>query len=796
MKRISLFLICFLILGGAAMTFTKWTSAQSSNAARRITQAIDESQLVTLKGNTHPSARPQFDQGAAPPDLPAEKIMLLLRSGPERYAAFETLLAQQQDRSSPNYHKWLTPDEFGQQFGANESDIQTITSWLQSHGFTIDKVSRGRTLIMFSGTASNVQDAFHTEIHKYFVNGEEHWANASDPQIPAALAPAVVGPVSLHNFRARAMHRHLGTFTRDKATRKFRPVQAQFTFGSGCGPLGGDCFLLGPGDFTKIYEAPTASTGGQTITIGIVNDSEININDAQNFYSIFGISRSNPNQIVPPTGTAPNPLVQPCPNGDECEADIDTQWAGSVAPGATVDLVVSASTNVTNGQNVALEYMVDTGGATYQIISMSFGACEASLGNSGNAFFGGTPTVKDSIGEWAQAAGEGISVVVSSGDQGSAGCENPDPNLTIAQPATTGLAVNGIASTPYNTAIGGTDFNDFNDMGQFWSAANTAGTQVSASGYIPETTWNDSCTNTIWTNAVFGLSNTPQANCNSLFAGFQTAIVPQGGGGGASTVYSKPNWQTGTGVPADGQRDVPDLSLFAGTGLENSFYAVCVQDEDTPVTNPVTPCNINPGDFGDIQGFGGTSVSTAAFAGVVALIDQVQGGRVGLLNPELYTLAATDSCTSAAPIAPATNPPLSCVFNDITAGVGGGATIGTNAQPCVLGTPDCSGTNQAIAIPSKRTYFRATTLLVVLACLFFISILYVGCRRRERDWSAAFAVLIFALFMACAACGGGGGGTTVVTPTNGILTGFNAGVGYDQATGLGSVNVQALINDF
>jgi subtilase family serine protease len=165
-----------------------------------ITQPLVESQLTTLKGNTHPLAQPQFDIGAAPADMPLNRMLLVLKRSPEQEQALRTLLDDQQDKASPHYHKWLRPDDFGTQFGPADQDMQVITGWLQSHGFQVNRVSHGRTVIEFSGTEGQVEETFHTAIHKYLVNGEEHWANASDPQIPAALAPAVAGVWTLHNF--------------------------------------------------------------------------------------------------------------------------------------------------------------------------------------------------------------------------------------------------------------------------------------------------------------------------------------------------------------------------------------------------------------------------------------------------------------------------------------------------------------------------------------------------------------------------------------------------------------------
>ncbi len=179
---------------------------QAPAVASRITQRIDETNLVTLKGNRHPLAKPQFDQGAAADSMPVNRILVLLQRSPEQETALRQLLDQQKSSSSPNFHQWLTPAQFGQQFGPSDADIATVTSWLQSHGFTVNRVSAGRTVIEISGTAGQIRNAFHTELHKYVVNGESHWANNADPQIPAALTPVVAGFVSLNNFPKKALH--------------------------------------------------------------------------------------------------------------------------------------------------------------------------------------------------------------------------------------------------------------------------------------------------------------------------------------------------------------------------------------------------------------------------------------------------------------------------------------------------------------------------------------------------------------------------------------------------------------
>jgi subtilase family serine protease len=672
--------ICGVFLAVISVSLiSQRTSGQSSSAHSLITAPVDESKLTVLKGNTYPLARAQYDQGLAPASLPMDRMLLVLKSGSEQVAALQTLLAQQTDKTSPNFHKWLTPQQFGQQFGVSDEDLQTITTWLESHGFQSIKPSNGRNIVEFSGNAGQVQAAFHTAIHYYTVNGRQHFANSSDPAIPTALTPAVAGVLSLHNFGRKRMNHFAGTFRKDQNTGKAAPLNPQYTFDGGCFGSGTDCYALGPTDFATIYNvSPLWNAGitGSGVKIAIVSDSNINVSDVNQFRSLFGLPSNPP--VVTVNGT--NPGVQPCANnGDECEAIIDVEWSGAVAKNATIDLVVSGSvTNSTFGGDLSAEYIIDNKFAP--ILSYSYGLCELGLGNAGNAFYGGAPTSTDSVGEWAQAAAEGITVIVATGDTGSAGCDADETMNPSEQPAEFGLAVNGVSSTPYNVAVGGTDFNQIANPGTYWNSSNTSGTNSSAKSYIPETTWNDSCTNAFWGIyfSNLGFSTDAEANCNN--ANLASTIAPAGGSGGASNCttsngqttsscsggYAKPLWQTGT-LP-DGKRDLPDLSLFAGDGFAGSFYAVCEADLDGGA------CSL-----ADFSGFGGTSVSTQVFAGIVALINQKAQDSQGNLNTVLYPIAAQQSASNCN----SSNPASSCVFYDVT--------IGTNAQPCLYGvSPDCS----------------------------------------------------------------------------------------------------------
>jgi subtilase family serine protease len=397
----------------------------------------------------------------------------------------------------------------------------------------------------------------------------------------------------------------------------------------------------------------------------------------------------------PPSGKRPS-------QGDELETDLDMEWAGSVAKGATIDVVVSESTNTTAGVDLSALYIVDNNLAP--VMSESYGACELDMGTAGNLFYNQL---------WQQAAAEGITVFVSTGDSGSAVCDRG------SEGAMHGLAVNGVSSTPYNIAVGGTDFDDLQDTATYWSSTNNPATYASALSYIPERTWNDTCTN----SEFFSLTGDKDAesDCNDSSSGYWPYFLnPVGGSGGASNCttstdqsvsscgggYAKPSWQTGTGVPADRKRDVPDVSLFAGNGLNASVYLVCE-------TDIYAGCQ---GSIYSMVGVGGTSASAPAFAGIMAMINQKTQSRQGNANYVFYPLAAQPgaSCNSSGP------PGSSCIFNDVT--------VGTVAMPCVTGSPNCV--------------------------------------------------------------------TNTPSDQYGVLSGYDTTAGYDLATGLGSVNIANLVNNW
>jgi subtilase family serine protease len=241
-----------------------------------------------------------------------------------------SLIDNQQDKNSPNYHRWVTPEEFGARFGPADSDIAAVTNWLTASGFEVTQVSRGRTVIEFSGTAGLVKQVFRTAIHKFVFEGEEHWANVNDPAIPTALAPVVTGVNSLHNFEKKAQNKFLGTYSQE--SKQLSSPAPNFTFNGGCTPPIGNCYALVPYDFATIYDllplwnAATPINGtGQTIAI--VGRTAIDQTDSPTFWNLFGLDGgcSQPTLVITPNGPMPDI------NGDELEADIDIQWSGAAA---------------------------------------------------------------------------------------------------------------------------------------------------------------------------------------------------------------------------------------------------------------------------------------------------------------------------------------------------------------------------------------------------------------------------------------------------------------------------------
>jgi len=621
----------------------------------RITSPIDESSLVTLHGTVSPLASAANDRGAAPDNMPLERLHLVLERSPSQQSALRELIQEQNVPGSPYYHKWLTPAQFGAEFGASDQDISTVENWLASHGFNVTKVDPGKQTLEVSGTVSQLRSAFHTQIHKYMVNGEMHYANASPVQIPAALSSVVGGFVSLNNFRPRSYAEKLGEASYNPSTGRAKP---SWTIGSGTFDYQNYNFVLSPADYAVQYDlAPLYSAGymGQGQTIAIINDSNINIDLVNAFRTLFNLPANPPQVIIDGNDPGVDGINNPDgPNYDSVEAYLDVEWSGAVAPDATVDLVIAGDTALEDGLYLAMEHAVY--GDVAPVLSLSFGYCEQGLGTT-NAFFNSL---------WEQAAAQGQTVMVSTGDSGSAGCDNDNSQYY----AVDGQTVNGFASTPYDVAVGGTDFyySSYNggdsainsQLGIYWNttASNTTPTETLKTP-IPEQPWN---------NSQFGLNlfsyYTDSGNTATTIAGGSggasncatgTGTSSSGGWSACTAGYAKPAWQSGTGVPSDGVRDLPDVSLFAANGYNDSYYPICATDGDcTQVNNGFT----------QIFGVGGTSASAPSFAGIMALINQKYGPQ-GQADAILYPLAKQ----------------YPAAFHDVA--------NGSNSVPCALGSTDC-----------------------------------------------------------------------------------------------------------
>lgn len=669
-----------------------------------ITQPVDPEQRVVLVGSHPLLSAHALDLGPAAPESIAPRMLLLLRRSAPDEQALQTLLQSQQNPSSSNYHRWLTPAQFAARFAPVDSDLAAVTAWLQSQGFAVQRVSAGRTVIEFSGSIAQLQSAFHLVIHRLSLDGDQHLAAVNDSQIPSALAPAISGLVSLGAIPPHPLVRRGPSATFSQELRKFLSNSAQrpthlhpqdtTTTGSG------NFLYLGPSDAATIYDLPNqtlnpafsgATLDGTGVTIAIASNSNIDPTQVMHYQSIFGLTAKAPTVVL-------DGATDPGITSNAVESYLDAEVAGGLAPAARILLYTAADTNTDSGLNLALVRAVDDNLA--DVLAVSFSACESALGNAGNAFYNAL---------WEQAAAQGISVVVATGDAGSAACD--DPALETA--ASAGLAVNGLASTPYNLAVGGTDFavlagpdGGGANFTNYVSATNAPNSLLSALGYIPEVPWNESSTSYPPTTLAQNIAlPAPYASIAAAGGGASSCAQISSSATGASlcaTGYAKPSWQSAPGVPDDGVRDLPDLALFASTGFDYAAWGICT-DQDTDASgNPIVDCQPDSSGQFNLMSAGGTSAATAAVAAILALVRQSTGQRLGQPAAILYNLARTRSS----------------VFHDVT--------TGNNSVACLPATPNC----------------------------------------QQNSVGSSF------------------------------LTGFNAAAGWDAATGLGSVDADALITDW
>ncbi len=663
-QRIGLALCSIFLFTGVAMASKKPPTPPLVTPV--ITQAINPNAYSTMQNDVPGSVADSLDQGLVDDSTPLNGMMLLLQRQAASEQALEAFMAQQTDPNSSNYHNWLTVEQIAE-FGPAQSDINTIVGWLQDEGFTVDGVAGDGMTIEFSGTAGQVSAAFKTQVHNLNFNGVQHISNTTVPQIPSALAPAVQGVVSINDF---------GPHTNYK-------IKPQYT-----DPNNAGLYQLVPADMQTIYNVtPLYNAGvdgtGQTITL--IEDTDVfAASDITTFRSTFGLPANTFTTVHPTTGgtcTDPGDV-----SGNDGEAELDLEWSGAAAPGATLVLASCKDSGATFGGLTAMQHLNSANDAS-MLWSISYGECEATNGATANASY---------VSVYQTAAARGVSVFVSSGDEGAASC---DANAVYA---THGIAVSGFASTPYNVAVGGTDFGDTyaGDNSTYWNSTN--GTYYgSALSYINEIPWNDSCASQLLATYYFnnppsgftsygnGTTYGPSGFCNSTLGEYESGgqyyflttgsgsggpsncytgtAATQSGSGGSCAGQAKPSWQTGVvGIPADGVRDLPDVSLFASNGSWDHYYIYCYTGS---ATYGGTACTA--GDPGAWSGAGGTSFSSPIMAGFQALVNQQTGSSQGNPNPTYYSLAATEYGTSGttgcnSTLGNAVDP--SCIFYDVTQG--------------------------------------------------------------------------------------------------------------------------------
>jgi Pro-kumamolisin, activation domain len=706
----------------------------------RIVQPVDDRDGVILRGNTTLLASPEADQGRADPAQQIPIMMLVLQRSEAQEQALAAFNERQYDSTSPDYHHWLQPDEFGRIYGPSNADVSAVTAWLQRQGFRVDPATRGKALIPFSGRVAQVEAAFHVEMHRYLVGGAVHLANDRDPQIPRALAPVITGIASLNDFDLSLQPRTHQYAKRNLTTGKTTLLQPDLSYPIGTSATGND---VTPYDLATIYNSlplwtASPAINGTGIGVAVLASADVLKSDYTTYRSVFGLPATTV-QVLYSTTTNPGYAG----NGENTE---DVEMVSAAAPGATITLVTGPNGSV-GGLLSAGIYAVDAN--SWPIITASYGECEAELGASANAAFNAV---------WQQGATQGISIFVAAGDQGSTGCtsQNP-PTGVIAYADQHGLAVNGMASSPYVTAVGGTDLAwNWIQNGQslYWNATASKYAKYgeSATGYMPEISWNTTCANPLMVNYFSTTEKyaTTEAVCNGikLSADFDPLVHISGGSGGVSDCttgtsagdtdlsectggYPKPSWQKGTGVPADGKRDLPDIAMFASYGWPSGpagIYAEIVFGSAYMVcwTGGGSPC-VYDSALDEIlyQRNGGTSAATPYSAGVMAMLLQKLGGaRQGLANPTFYALASAQSEKGLNCNANSETISSACYFHDVT--------TGSNAQPCgYISKPVAPGLNCVI--------------------------------KTSGD-------------------------------TLGIASGYAAGTGYDQTTGVGTMNIANIVD--
>jgi len=812
--------------------------SQEPFPAARIVDRINEDQLVSLRGSVHPAAQAKNDRGQVSADLPLTDLILVLSRSPEQQTAFDKFVGSQYDPTSSNFHEWLSAEEVGERFGPAQSDLDTVSGWLQSHGLSVDEVAKNRMTIRFSGTAAQVESAFHTEIHNLEVKGVAHIGNMTDVKIPAALAPAVVGVKALHNFFPRPLHRMGGLVTRDAATGRWKRVASS---GNDVTPPAGKPGLrsgsarpqytindpnnngpvedVTPSDFAAIYNvAPLWNKGidgtGQVIAIAGTSDIDVGqstgseaqsggsgsdgINDVLTFRQAFGLPTSSAANTPKRVSGNSEPLTictstasgAACGIGDLQENTLDVEWSGAVAKNAQIVLVASypasaSDDNLFDSASYIVNNVTVSSSPVYGAhqMNVSYGECE--LGNS-------TAANVSYYNLWQTAAAEGLAVFVATGDSGSPNCDDGGDgggsNLPYA--AQYGLSVSGLASPPWDTAVGGTDLNwcpqnstSACTPSPYWNSSN-ASTKASALGYVPEMVWNDTCTspNGIFVAEYFanqlGVSGVTdgETSCNFLANSTDEQLI---------YYYF--------GIDVSGLVDV-----IGGSGGASGCV---VNNTSSSYSNTALgTCTAGAGSTGNVTGVAGKTIASIPLTnnGWQKPSWQTNSKIPGLPSdgvrdiPDVSFFAADGALSSSAYLV-CISADGSCTYSATSENLAqeiGGTSAASPAMAAVMalinqkaGSAQGSPNAELYALAAKQTYSNCSAESVTASS---------SCYFNDID-AGPYSGMPFTNAMTCVA------GTPNCTLLNtndgiGILSGYSATTGYDEASGLGSLNVANVVN--
>ncbi|MGC2618781.1 MAG: S53 family peptidase [Acidobacteriaceae bacterium] len=706
-------------MAGSALAFAQTPQDRVQAPQDRVMEAINANASVALAGSANPRLASQVPTGRLSPATPLDGVTIYFKPTAEQKAELDALVEAQQTPGSPEYHQWLTPAEYGSLFGLSTSDLAKVASWLTSEGFNVERVANSHTSITFSGTAGQVENAFRTQMQQYVVDGERHYSNATDLSIPDALDGVVQSVRNLDDFRPRPQVRY-----HTARTVSGTPAFTQATT---------DDHYLTPDDVSTIYDIKPAYNSGDTgsgVTIAVMGQSEINTADIENFQKAMGFTVKDPTIIqVPNSGSS---VVSA---GDESESDLDLEYSGGIAPGATIDFIYvgnNQSYSVFDSLQYAVTHKIG------QIISMSYGACEPTLSASNFSTLEGI---------LEQGASQGQSVIAAAGDDGSTSCYGGKGLSTTEQQE---LAVNYPASSAYATGVGGTEF-PANDVAAgnstYWTQASGSDVISSALSYIPEQVWND--------------------DSAAIAAQYGSQYALSAGGGGASTNIKRPSWQTGvTGIASGTYRLVPDIAL--DSSADSAGYLYCTSDTSAWSTGQKASCNsgFRDSSSGDLTIAGGTSFATPIFAGMLSIINQkTSSSGEGVAASQLYTLASNAATYALA-------------FHDIVNG----------SNKCTAGTSYCS-TAGAANYSATAGYDEASGL----GSVDFTNLMDAWAGTTTGGGGTGTGTFTLKATAVTATQGGSGTSTVTITPANSYAgtVGFTA---TSSSTSLNTYGCYAISN--